>query len=844
MKKTVKYALLLLFIFMNANLSRAVTFSRMPAGEGFPQTNISGLAQDKTGDIWMTSADGGIYRYDGTKVQTIDSDIKVSGLFVDDEGRVFIGTSSKVYLFEELRGLTLVSAKSGFRDAVSTPDGDVFFVSHRRLSVLRSGTDSLKVIAGSDRTFFRSVEYLGGNIYVGDSDAGLSRLDPSSFKMEKIAAFSEDVCCLAGQDSNLLWVSDYGHGLSCYDLSSGKVVKTFCKANGLSSDIVQSLCFENDSTLWLGTYAGVNIVNLNDFSVSVSGYKFFDENSLSHDSVKTLFRDFQGGMWVGTFFGGVCYYHQSRNRFKVLKEGYGPAYLNDAVVSCICEGPDGTLWIGTNNGGVNEYDRARGTFKYYSFNHFGKASDDVKAFLCLPDDRYVLVGLFRGGLNILDRRTGRVRHLNSPRDVINIEKLDDDMLILNSYDNVYLYSLSSNQYHEIQGRQLSYPRFKQSRKIPGVKIASELKQAKDVIWYGTDNGLYKYNRSDSSFVHYSTADGLSCDYFNPGAACIGRDGTMYFGGVGGVTYFYPLQFSSEPVCPAPIIRSVINDSESLDFSGPIRLKHSQNRLAFNFSVPDYISAGTNEFEYMLEGFEKDWNSSGHKNSAYYPNLPAGVFHFRVRVSRGNAEWVECAFHPRIRVFRPWYLSAIGMTLELLLAFFILFVVLHSIDRRKEAEHALALSRMEEKYQRDISKLKALKLVNTQIRIDKKSHPVIDDLSRQNELFITRAMSVVEANIANENFSTELLAQKLSMSRASLHTRIKEATGQSALEFIRKIRFSEACRLLEEGKLTISEVGYKIGIKSPSYFSSSFKKVVGCLPKEYAVRQNLKRLDKI
>jgi len=673
---------------------------------------------------------------------------------------------------------------------------------------------------------------------LGDSDRILSKIDTCTLKIERAAAFSGEIYVLAAQGDRNIWVSEYERGISCFDLSSGKVVRRFTKKDGLSSDYIQSMCFENDTSLWLGTYSGLNIIDLNDFSVSSSRYRFFDETSLSHNSVKTLFRDFQGGMWVGTFFGGVCYYHQSRNRFKVLKEGYGPEYLNDDVVSCICEGPDGTIWIGTNNGGVNEYDKRTGLLKYYAFNHSAKASNDVKSFLCLPDGRHILVGLFRGGLNMLDRSTGEVRHLNSPRDVINIEKLDDNLLILDSYDNAYLYSLSSDEYHEIQDRRASFPRFRPSKRIPGVKVASELKTQGHEVWYATDNGLYKYDSSDSSFVHYSTADGLSCDYFNPGAACMGSDGTMYFGGVGGVSYFEPDKFSSESPCPPPVIRSIVSDNVKLDFSETVRLKNSQNRIAINFSVPDYISVGTNEFEYMLEGFEKEWNSSGRKNSAYYPNLPAGLYRFRVRVSRGNAQWVESEVSPRIRVFQPWYFSVLGLIIEILLILLTIFIIGRSINRRREMEHALALSRMEEKYQSDISKLKALKLVNAKLRIDQKSQPLIEDLSKQNELFITKAMSIVEANIDNEEFSTEMLAQKLAISRASLYTRIKEATGQSALDFIQKIRFSEACRLLEEGKLTISEVGYKIGIKSPSYFSSSFKKVIGCLPKEYIARQNL------
>jgi len=108
-------------------LSGATSFSRMPVSKGFPQSNVSGIAQDMMGDIWITSLDGGIYRYDGTKVQRVDSDIKASGLIIDDKDRVFIGTSNKIFLYDEEKGLKLISSKSGFRDAVVTPSGDVFF---------------------------------------------------------------------------------------------------------------------------------------------------------------------------------------------------------------------------------------------------------------------------------------------------------------------------------------------------------------------------------------------------------------------------------------------------------------------------------------------------------------------------------------------------------------------------------------------------------------------------------------------------------------------------------------------------------------------------------------------
>ena len=64
-----------------------------------------------------------------------------------------------------------------------------------------------------------------------------------------------------------------------------------------------------------------------------------------------------------------------------------------------------------------------------------------------------------------------------------------------------------------------------------------------------------------------------------------------------------------------------------------------------------------------------------------------------------------------------------------------------------------------------------------------------------------------------------------------------AAGESALDFIRKIRFKEACRLLKDGRYSISEISDLVGFNTPSYFATCFKKYLGCLPTEYV--KNLK-----
>lgn len=101
-----------------------------------------------------------------------------------------------------------------------------------------------------------------------------------------------------------------------------------------------------------------------------------------------------------------------------------------------------------------------------------------------------------------------------------------------------------------------------------------------------------------------------------------------------------------------------------------------------------------------------------------------------------------------------------------------------------------------------------------------------------EELLKRAVSIVEANIDNFEFSTDEFAQKLNMSRSNLHLKLKAITGESAIEFIRKVRFKKATELLKSGRYTVAEVSNMVGFNSSSYFATCFKKYVGCLPTEY------------
>lgn len=105
-------------------------------------------------------------------------------------------------------------------------------------------------------------------------------------------------------------------------------------------------------------------------------------------------------------------------------------------------------------------------------------------------------------------------------------------------------------------------------------------------------------------------------------------------------------------------------------------------------------------------------------------------------------------------------------------------------------------------------------------------------SRDDKAFLKRLRAIVEANLSNEQFGVSELATKMGVSRSLIHRRLKSFSKQSVSQFIREIRLKKAKELLESENLTVSEIAYKVGFGSPSYFIKCFHEYFGYAPGEY------------
>lgn len=110
-----------------------------------------------------------------------------------------------------------------------------------------------------------------------------------------------------------------------------------------------------------------------------------------------------------------------------------------------------------------------------------------------------------------------------------------------------------------------------------------------------------------------------------------------------------------------------------------------------------------------------------------------------------------------------------------------------------------------------------------------------------EKLIKQAIKLVEAHIADSEFSVERLSKELGISRVHLYKKMISITGKSPIEFIRIIRLKRAVQLLRESQLQISEIAYQVGFNNPKNFSKYFKEEFDVLPSQYQ-RDQLKYPD--
>ncbi|MEL7424218.1 MAG: helix-turn-helix domain-containing protein [Bacteroidota bacterium] len=108
---------------------------------------------------------------------------------------------------------------------------------------------------------------------------------------------------------------------------------------------------------------------------------------------------------------------------------------------------------------------------------------------------------------------------------------------------------------------------------------------------------------------------------------------------------------------------------------------------------------------------------------------------------------------------------------------------------------------------------------------------MSDFPKPNDGFLKQVISAIAQNLADESFGVAELADMVNMSRSNLLRRVKSSAGMSVSALIRQMRLQRAQAILQEEELTVSEVAFKVGFSSTSYFIRCYREAYGYTPGE-------------
>ena len=119
-----------------------------------------------------------------------------------------------------------------------------------------------------------------------------------------------------------------------------------------------------------------------------------------------------------------------------------------------------------------------------------------------------------------------------------------------------------------------------------------------------------------------------------------------------------------------------------------------------------------------------------------------------------------------------------------------------------------------------------------IRQQKMLEQSVIEVQSFDEKLLQEVVEIVTRHLEDPGFSASALCEESRYGSKQIYRKVKQLTGMSIVEFIRDMRLRKAALYLEQGKLSVTEVMYKVGFTTASYFSKCFKEKFGSSPSEY------------
>lgn len=663
---------------------------------------VNSITVDKQNILWAATAERGLaklntetddityYRHAPSAPESIASN-NVSQVIIDTTGTLWIGTNNE--------GL----------DRMEIGEGEPVFHHYRHQ---QGNPNSL----GNNSVFTLYVDNTG-NLWVGNENGGLHLYNRESDNFYRYDSYPNDPYSLSHNsiwsiyhdNQGRYWIGTAQAGLNVADENHSKFThyyRTSGTANSLNNDIIRDFWIDDDNNIWIATDGG----GLNYFDRDSGTFKAYQHNpnnpqSLGSNAVIALNEDEQGDLWVGTWGGGLNILTDQANgiftSFKDRINNYDYSLQNVFGVQF----DDQYIWVSSFDEGLFKYDKRSEKLELYRSDPGNSSTLTTNFVLTIFEDsnKNLWVATLEG-LNLLradDIEDGIFQqYLHIPDDSSSIAGNSIRQIYEDSKNNIWI--ATDGGLSRFVEENNSFENYYQSDGLPVNEIRSIIEDDNGNLWIGTIKGLSRFNPENNSFTNFDKSDGLQSNEFSRYSVHKTPAGELLFGGLSGFNLFHPDDIQNNPHIPPVYLtdfklfnRSVdIRDPESplkkhISVADTLILSYSQDVITFDFIALNYTRPEYNQYAYMVEGFEDDWNYVGTQRNATYTNLDPGEYTFRVKASNNDGIWNEAGTSLTLIITPPfWQTTWFYLLSALLIIGSVISVYRYRVRRIRERNRQL------------------------------------------------------------------------------------------------------------------------------------------------------------
>ena len=313
--------------------------------------------------------------------------------------------------------------------------------------------------------------------------------------------------------------------------------------------------------------------------------------------------------------------------------------------------------------------------------------------------------------------------------------------------------------------------------------------------------------------------------------CMMPDGKLYLASSEGIVVLSTMDFTDVPSPPTlELVGLTVAEEQFPMDTLSLVLNYRQNHIELQVSTLDYAHPKNTRYRYRVLQLEDGWHATtddgdGRLATIRLSALPPGRYTVEVQASSSDNLWGE-TFRKTFIIQPPIWLTWWAKVIYLLIGLIGLITLMSEYLRRKRGK----MQRENEQRINELFELRenARHQFAQAVEID----PERLTTSSEEQQLIERILRVIGENMSNTNYSVDLLARDIGMSRANLYKKMQTMLGVTPNDFIRNVRLKHAAELLMKSQVPVNQLSLMVGFQTPRYFSQCFRKMFGVTPTEY------------